>query len=250
MARYNPNNKQHRKNLAKRIAKMLLSSGFSLEGSSRNEDVYQRAATGVTSGSAQIRVFTSALYGEMRTVGEDAIRVCAVYTDNAGQSRGLVKSTRINRTGDTDGITGRLLEAMRKTYKIAQKRANDPGFHALPVKPSKKRWVPRKKKAGSKPKTARRLNTAVKAAAQTQEETPPIPDFKVGDLVTGDALTSLSAWKGMVKAISGQTITVFWFHNGSTHGCRLPDDVAAEHLRPLAAAPPRLYRDFVLGDLA
>ena len=239
MARYNPNNKQHRKTLAKRIAKMLLSSGFSLEGSSRNEDVYQRATTGVTSGSAQIRVFTSAINGEMRTVGEDAIRVCAVYTDNAGQSRGLVKSTRINRTGDTDGITGRLLEAMRKTYKIAQKRANDPGFLALPVKPSKKRWVPRKKKAGSKRTSARSLNTAVKAATKKPAAMwagPSIPTFKVGDLVVGTGVsasftnTGRGGAKGLVKAVgvealadaevNGPVVTVFWFDRMHTVGER------------------------------
>ena len=109
MARYNPNNKQHRKTLAKRIAMMLVASGFSLDGASTGEDVYTRPVDGVAAGSAQIRVLTSIVNGEMRRVAKDAIRVCAVYTDNAGQSRGLVKSTRINRTGDMEAITGRLL---------------------------------------------------------------------------------------------------------------------------------------------
>jgi len=230
LARYNPKNKQHRKNLAKRIAKMLLSSGFSLEGNTTGEDVYVRAVTPVAKGTAQVRVLTSILNGEMRLKDKDAIRVCAVYTDDAGASRGLVKSTRINRVGDTDGITGRLLEAMRKTYGTARKRANDQGFLALPVKPSKKRWVPRKKKAGSKRTSARSLNTAVKAATK---KPAPTHDFKVGELVRGNN-TNMPAWKGMVKAINGRRsyarITVFWFHDGSTH------DVAAEHLQPLAAA--------------
>lgn len=203
MARYNPNNKQHRKNLAKRIAKMLLSSGFSLEGNTRGEDVYVRAVTPVAKGTAQVRVLTSILNGEMRLKDKDAIRVCAVYTDDAGQSRVLVKSTRINRTGDTDGITGRLLEATRKTYKIAQKPANDQGFLALPVKPSKK------------------------PAAM-----PTYPTFKVGDLVVGLGLRPAphdrrirgrGGVKGLVKAIEvrswtdpsheidGPVVTVFWF---------------------------------------
>lgn len=240
MPRYNPNNKQHRKTLAKRIAKMLKGSGFSLEGPSRNEDVYYRDVDGVSNGSAKIRVLTSILNGEMRTVGEDAIRVCAVYTNSAGQSRGLVKSTRINRTGDMEAITGRLLEAMRKTYSTARKRANDEGFLALPVKPSKKRWVPRKKKTGSKPKTARRLNTAVKAAA------PPAPGkepftyvFKVGDLVQPLGV----AWppapdvhrKGIVKSVVEQEllenykITVFWLDEMSER------TISAKMLVPLAA---------------
>lgn len=237
MARYNPKNKQHRKNLAKRIAKMLLSSGFSLEGNTTGEDVYVRAVTPVAKGTAQVRVLTSILNGEMRLKDKDAIRVCAVYTDEAGASRGLVKSTRINRVGDMDAITGRLLEAMRKTYGTARKRANDQGFLSLPVQPSKKRWVPRKKKAGSKRTSARSLNTAVKAATKKPVATH---DFKVGELVRGNN-TNIPAWKGMVKAVNdeviagiraikGGRITVFWFHDGST------DDVAAEYLQPLAAA--------------
>ena len=216
MARYNPKNKQHRKNLAKRIAKMLLSSGFSLEGNTTGEDVYVRAVTPVAKGTAQVRVLASILNGEMRLKDKDAIRVCAVYTDEAGASRGLVKSTRINRVGDMDAITGRLLEAMRKTYGTARKRANDQGFLALPVKPSKKRWVPRKKKAGSKPKTARRLNTAVKAATKKPAAMPTYPTFKVGDLVT----RAVGTTKGLVKAVEevepiipsdGDFVTVFWF---------------------------------------
>ena len=228
MPRYNPNNKQHRKTLATRITKMLVAAGYSLDKTARSaEDVYRLDLTGVKVGTAYVRVSTSISKGEMRTVGTDAIRVYAVYTNNAGQSRGLVKTTNINRTGDMAAITGRLLAALRKTKSLAGKRANDKGFHALPVKSYKKKWVPKGKKAASKPKTARRLNTAVRAAAK---KPAPTHDFKVGELVCGEVATSLAAWKGMVKAINGRAITVFWFHNGTTH------DVAAEHLRPLAAA--------------
>ncbi len=91
---------------------------------------------------------------------------------------------------------------------------------SLPVKPSKKRWVPRKKKAGSKPKTARRLNTAVKAATKKPVAMPPIPTFKVGDLVVG--VGTRADAKGLVKAVEeaearpalqfdGDVVTVFWF---------------------------------------
>jgi hypothetical protein len=221
LARYNPQNRQHRTSLAKRVAKMLLASGFSLEASTTGEDVYVRSIDGVTTGSAQVRVLTSIVAGSMRRVAKDAIRVCAVYTDNAGESRGLVKSTRINRTGDMDAITGRLLTSMRKTYSLARKRANDPSFLALPV-PSKnparkKRWVPRAKKSASRPSSARRPNTAVKAAAETQAETPPIPVFKVGDLVRSrNTHGDFANRKGIVKAVGPSTgyergsVTVFW----------------------------------------
>ena len=236
MARYNPKNKQHRKSLAARITKMLVSGGFSFDPSSKVEDVYERPVAGTT---ARVRVFTSIVKGEMRVKDADAIRVCAVLDTN-GSTRGLVKSTRINRTGDTDGITARLLDTLRKTDKTAQKRANDPGFLALPVKASKKRWVPKAKKSGSKrktaPKTAKRMNAAVKAsdkrinaalkAARTPERHAPTHDFKVGELVEFRS----GMHKGMVKAVSKATITVFWFHEATT------SNVTPLDIRPLMAA--------------
>ena len=202
MARYNPKNKQHRKSLAARITKMLVSGGFSFDSSSKVEDVYERPVAGTT---ARVRVFTSIVKGEMRVKDADAIRVCAVLDTN-GSTRGLVKSTRINRTGDTDGITG---------------------FLALPVKASKKRWVPKAKKAGSKrktaPKTAKRINAAVKAAAK---KPAPTYNFKVGELVKFRS----GMHKGMVKAVSKATITVFWFHEATT------SNVTPLDIRPLMAA--------------
>ena len=194
MARYNPKNKQHRKSLAARITKMLVSGGFSFDSSSKVEDVYERPVAGTT---ARVRVFTSIVKGEMRVKDADAIRVCAVLDTN-GSTRGLVKSTRINRTGDTDGITA-----------------------------SKKRWVPKAKKAGSKrktaPKTAKRINAAVKAAAK---KPAPTYNFKVGELVKFRS----GMHKGMVKAVSKATITVFWFHEATT------SNVTPLDIRPLMAA--------------
>ena len=210
MARYNPKNRGHRKSLATRIAKMLVSSGFSLDATAKGEDVYERPVDGTT---ARVRVLTSIINGEMRQKDKDAIRVCAVLDTN-GSTRGLVKSTRINRTGDSDAITVRLLTAMRKTYKIAQKRANDPGFLALPAAPSKKRWVPKAKKAAPKRKTARKLNAAVKAAAEKPYLTSM---FAKGMLVhhTSDD----SKVPGLVREIddSRNKISVFWLNTQSAH---------------------------------
>ncbi len=220
MARYNPKNRGHRKSLATRIAKMLVSSGFSLDATAKGEDVYERPVDGTT---ARVRVLTSIINGEMRQKDKDAIRVCAVL-DTSGSTRGLVKSTRINRTGDTDAITARLLTAMRKTYKIAQKRANDPGFLALPATPSKKRWVPKAKKADSKPKTARRLNTAVKAAAEKAARTKSYIEkrradqraaFTKGMLVCH--MDDTTNTPGLVREIddSRNRINVFWLNTQS-----------------------------------
>ena len=199
MARYNPKNKQHRKSLATRVTKMLVSSGFSLDATAKGEDVYERPDA-------------------------DAIRVCAVL-DTSGSTRGLVKSTRINRTGDTDAITSRLLTAMRKTYKTAQKRANDPGFLALPVKAPKKRWVPKAKRVGSKRNTmvkarACRLNSAVRqsaAAAEEAKKAARTATFAKGMLV--HHLSDEDKVPGLVREIDEKLhrISVFWLNTQSAH---------------------------------
>ena len=214
MPKYNPKNKQHRKTLATRIMKMLVGAGYSLDKTALGvEDVYRLDLTGVKKGTAYVRVSTSISKGEMRTVGTDAIRVYAVYADNAGKSRGLVKTTNINRTGGMAAITGRLLAARGKTKRTAAKRANDPGFHALPVKTyAKKKWVPRGKKAASKPKTAKRINAALKAKADADFPLSSLT-YEVGQLIESRNAKML---KGMVKAANKAIITVFWFHNGQT----------------------------------
>ena len=231
MARYNPKNKQHRKSLATRIVKMLVGAGFLLDASSKGEAVYERPVAGTT---ARVRVLTSIINGEMRVKDADAIRVCAVLDTN-GSTRGLVKSTRINRTGETDGITARLLTAMRKTYKAAQKRANDPGFLALPQQPAKKRWVPKAKKSAYKAKksaapakkqdSAATLNEARLAAA--------LKAFKVGMLVEPTPQSSNVAVplrsRGLVKGTNQGTIYVFWFHDS------LDRIHAPRSIRPLVA---------------
>ena len=227
MPKYNPKNKQHRKTLATRITKMLVAAGYKLDKQARSaEDVYRLDLTGVKKGTAYVRVSTSISKGEMRTVGTDAIRVYAVYQESAGKARGLVKTTNINRTGGMAAITGRLLGAMNKTKRTAAKRANDAGFHALPVKTyAKKKWVPRGKKAVSKPKTADRINAALKAKADADFPLSSLA-FTVGQLVE----FRTGVHKGMVKAVSKATITVFWFHEGTT------SNVTPLDIRPLVAA--------------
>ena len=212
MPRYNPNNRAHRKALAKRLTKMLLSSGFTVDTSATGETVFERPVDGV---SARVRVLTSIVNGECRQKGADAIRVCAVLDSN-GETRGLVKSTRVNRTGDQDGITGRVLAAMRKTYSLARKRANDPSFLALPAKATKPARKPARK-APAKRASAKRINDAVKAAPKRAVSKPA---FKVGMLVKSSPTMGSrtqpgsTPLRGMVKAIDRGSIHVFWFHAG------------------------------------
>ena len=63
MTRFNPNNKGHRKTLATRISKMLVSSGFSVDTSHKGEVVYERPVDGT---NARVRVLTSIVGGEVR----------------------------------------------------------------------------------------------------------------------------------------------------------------------------------------
>ena len=73
-----------------------------------------------------VKVFTSVIGGsnnvplEVRKEGKDAIRVCATYTTRNGKSRGLVKETRVNRTGNIDDIVNRMHQRMRSAYKSAK----------------------------------------------------------------------------------------------------------------------------------
>ena len=214
MPKYNPKNKQHRKTLATRITKMLVAAGYKLDKQARSaEDVYRLDLTGVKKGTAYVRVSTSISKGEMRTVGTDAIRVYAVYQESAGKARGLVKTTNINRTGGMAAITGRLLTTMNKTKRTGEKRANDAGFHALPVKTyAKKNWTRKGKKAVSKPKTANKLNAALKAKADADFPLSSLT-YEVGQLIESRNSEML---KGMVKAANKAIITVFWFHDGQT----------------------------------
>jgi hypothetical protein len=211
MARYNPSNRAHRKALAKRLTKMLLSSGFTVDTSATGETVFERPVDGV---SARVRVLTSIVNGECRQKDADAIRVCAVL-DNNGETRGLVKSTRVNRTGDQDGITARVLAAMRKTYALAKKRANDPSFLALPTTPAK---------PAAKRPSAKRINDAVKAAPK---KAVSAPTFKVGDLVV------LGNTRGMVTKVydAGTPSEILWF-GGSRR--RWPSPGSPRELRRLS----------------
>ena len=73
----------------------------------------------------QVRVYTTVIGGdngvpfEVRKEGKDAIRVCATYKTRDGKTRGLVKETRVNRTGNIDEIVERMYQRMRSSYQAA-----------------------------------------------------------------------------------------------------------------------------------
>ena len=106
--KYNHTNPTDRVELAKKIKETLLTAGFH-KVPNAGEDVYERAHHKAE--DIVVRVYTSVYRGEVRESGEDAIRVAAIYN-----GRGIAKATRINRTGDMEKITERLLERMREVY--------------------------------------------------------------------------------------------------------------------------------------
>ena len=115
MARYNPNNKAHRKTLAKRISKMLLGNGFltTMEHGRAFSDVYQ------FEGSRKIDVFTKIWMDELE---KDATKIEI-------QASGL-NPVDVALKGDMDGITSRLLRAILKMKKasIKEKTVLIPSF--------------------------------------------------------------------------------------------------------------------------
>jgi len=88
------------------------------------ERVYERAVS--TDGRVRVKVFTTVYGGttdvplEVRLNGKDAIRVCATYITKAGEERGLLKETRVHRTGDIDAIVERMYLRMRTVWKAAK----------------------------------------------------------------------------------------------------------------------------------
>jgi hypothetical protein len=112
---YDPNSMLDRCALAAELRTMLLTAGFAkLEDQPlHSEDVYRYQCIGGT----EIIVYSSIVASAVRGDGEDAIRVAAVYRRKDGQTRGLFKDTRVNRTGTTEKIVDRTKERMRNAYK-------------------------------------------------------------------------------------------------------------------------------------
>lgn len=97
----------------------LTARGFS-RSSVGNEIVFERVHHACQ--HVIIRVYTSVEVGETvsRGIGKDAIRASAFYRPPVGgQSRGVGKATRINRTGTIEGVLARLEERMREVYRAA-----------------------------------------------------------------------------------------------------------------------------------
>jgi hypothetical protein len=111
---YNPASTADRTSLARALETMLTTCGFDkMEGRPGAEDIYRYRAIGGT----EILVYSSIVGSMVRGDGEDAIRVAAVYRRKDGNTRGLFKDTRVNRTGEVDKIVDRTRERMRNAFR-------------------------------------------------------------------------------------------------------------------------------------
>lgn len=122
--KYNPVLEIHRRTLAISLIDRLENVGFDrcerLEGTygDMSEAVYAKQVTG----RHIVAVYTSCNQRtgawEARNSGKDAIRVAALYIMKDGNTRGLSKFKRINRTGKINDIVHRVLQRVEDAEKV------------------------------------------------------------------------------------------------------------------------------------
>jgi len=112
---YDPHSPVSRRALAEGIVSALTRHSFMEEYDERSGErvLYRPHPKGV-----RVQVWTSVdrSSGMTRDVGDDAIRVCAVYRANDGTDRGILKTTRVNRVGEITAIVGRVVERARTVW--------------------------------------------------------------------------------------------------------------------------------------
>jgi hypothetical protein len=113
--KYEPDNPQHRITLAQSIIELMIYAEFKEEPNS-GEKVFSRQVQD----GLRVVVYTSIVGKEVREKDDDAIRVCGVYTTKDKEERGIVKSSRVYRTGEVEEISNRLLQRMREVWKKTQ----------------------------------------------------------------------------------------------------------------------------------
>jgi hypothetical protein len=130
MPAYIPESRSSRIELALVLLGKMSQTGFSHEEiPGTKEAVYSRQVEGKP--GVRILVYTSVEQGplgpEARSVGSDAIRVCAVYRNKKGQDRGITKAeARVNRTGQIEDIASRTHSRMREVWLAARQGSSCP----------------------------------------------------------------------------------------------------------------------------
>lgn len=121
---YNPDSVADRRALASALLSKLQVAGFSEVPRTHQDQelVFTRPIKDIP--RFQIRIYTSvtAPHGATpmaRPSGADAIRACLVYVKEDGTTRGIGSETRVNRTGDIDGICKRTILRLRAVRDMA-----------------------------------------------------------------------------------------------------------------------------------
>jgi len=109
---YIPQDPRHRRLLAAGIKSLMDSSGFQQE-----ENIGELVFSREINEYMRVVVFTSIVGNEVREKDADAIRICGVYKTRDGRERGIVKASRVYRTGHIESISTRLLNRMRAVWK-------------------------------------------------------------------------------------------------------------------------------------
>jgi hypothetical protein len=115
---YDPELSILREMLALGILEKLIDCGFDevYPCKSTKERVYSRS---IPNTNIDVQVYTSVVGQEVRNQGKDAIRVCAIYNARDGSKKGIVKASRVHRTGNINEIIDRMYARMRKTWEAA-----------------------------------------------------------------------------------------------------------------------------------
>ena len=117
--KYDPDNASHRQELATLLRTTLTGKNF-LECPNIPDYQERQFEFGIKKGGNQtglgIKVYSTIVGNEVRSVGKDAIRVCLVYHARDGVERGLADQTRVNRTGEIPEIVERVLVRGREIY--------------------------------------------------------------------------------------------------------------------------------------
>ncbi len=116
---YDPKNHAHRRELAAGIVAELERLGFTRRASA-GEAVYAREREP----NVAVLVYTTVVGAEVRSVGEDAIRVALVY-EGQPRSRGLAKDRAVHRVGTITAIVGRLRERVEGANVAELSRCRD-----------------------------------------------------------------------------------------------------------------------------
>lgn len=113
--KYDPRDRQSRRDLAEGIIARLAHHQFveEYDEGSGERVMYRPHPHGV-----RVQVWTSVdrATGLARDVGDDAIRVCAVYRAADGTDRGIIKTTRVNRVGEVAAIVDRVADRARTVW--------------------------------------------------------------------------------------------------------------------------------------